>query len=379
MKRLLIDAISTSSGGAINHLKIIVNQFHKQNYFDTVDVFLPENTKKKMTKIKNVNYICPKFFLSNLFLRVFWQVIILNIKIIKNKYNCIFVTGSSHFILSCPVVTISQNLLPFAPKEVKKYFFSYFYLKLKILYFTQKFAFKFSEGVIFLHHISRKIILDEIGKIKGDSKIVAHGLNLSRSFKKKKYKNKKYRLIYVSNIDYYKNQIFLLKSIDLFLEKNPNLKNLLTIEFYGGYYLPALKKFNYYLSKKVHNKKNFKYFGLKDSKFIYQDRKGVDTIFLFASSCENFSVSLIEGMSSGYPIICADQQPMKSVLGSGAIFYKHDSILSFQNKLNKIIFSKKIQNKLSRIIHLRSKRFNDNEMAKKTFKFLIKISKKNEK
>ena len=229
MKKLLIDAISTSSGGAINHLKIIVNQFHKQKYFDSVDVFLPEKTKKKLPKIKNVNYICPKFFLSNLFLRIFWQIIILNIRVIKKKYDCIFVTGSSHFILNQPVVTISQNLLPFTPHEVRKYFFSYFYLKLKILYFTQKFSFKFSKGVIFLHQVSKKIILDKIGKIRGESKIIAHGLNLNRSFKKKKYTNKKYRLIYVSNIDYYKNQIFLLKALDLFIEKNPKLKNLLNI------------------------------------------------------------------------------------------------------------------------------------------------------
>ena len=100
----------------------------------------------------------------------------------------------------------------------------------------------------------------------------------------------------------------------------------------------------------MQNKKNFKYFGLKDSKYIYRNEKGIDTISLFASSCENFSVSLIEGMSNGYPTICVDQQPMKSVLGSDAIFYKNDSILSFHNKFSKLIFSKAIQNRLSKKI-----------------------------
>tara|TARA_Y100000389_G_scaffold69971_1_gene66665 strand:+ start:15428 stop:16564 length:1137 start_codon:yes stop_codon:yes gene_type:complete len=378
MKKLLIDAISTSSGGAISHLKIIVNQFYNQNYFDSVDVFLPENTKNKMPEIKNVNYISPKFFLKNLLLRIFWQVVILNIRIIRKKYNCIFVTGSSHFILNGPVVTISQNLLPFSFNEVKKYFFSIFYIKLKILYLTQKFSFKSSKGVIFLHDYSKKFILEIIGKLKGESKIIAHGLKLNK-FLKKKYTNKKYRLIYVSNIDFYKNQIFLLKALDLFLEKYPKFKNSIFVEFYGGFYLPALNEFNYYLSNKVQNKKNFKYFGLKDSKFIYRDEKGVDTISLFASSCENFSVSLIESMANGYPTICVDQQPMKSVLGSDAIFYKYDSILSFHNKFSKVIFSKAIQNRLSKKIFLRSKKFSDHDMAKKTFKFLIDIAKKNEK
>ena len=45
MKKLLIDAISTNSGGAISHLKNLLLNFKNQNYFEKVDVFLPENTK----------------------------------------------------------------------------------------------------------------------------------------------------------------------------------------------------------------------------------------------------------------------------------------------------------------------------------------------
>ena len=104
----------------------------------------------------------------------------------------------------------------------------------------------------------------------------------------------------------------------------------------------------------------------------------VAKIFLFASSCENFSVSLLEGMSKGYPILCVNLQPMKSVLGKAALFYEYGSVTSFQNQLKKIISSKKIQNKLSKIVYKRSKMFSDNSIAKKTFDFLIKISKKYE-
>ena len=44
MKRLLIDAISTNSGGAISHLKNILINFNNQKYFQKVDVFLPKKT-----------------------------------------------------------------------------------------------------------------------------------------------------------------------------------------------------------------------------------------------------------------------------------------------------------------------------------------------
>ena len=377
MKKLLIDAISTNSGGAISHLNNLLLNFKKQNYFEKVDVYLPENTKKLMPLNKNINYICPKVLSKNFILRMLWQIFFLNIIVLKNNYSCVFITGSSHLVLKKPVVTISQNLLPFSKNEIKKYFFSSFYLKLKLLGFTQSLSFKLSEGVIFLHKYSKKFILKKIGGLSGLTRIINHGLDTKT--KKAKFNNKKYRLIYVSNIDFYKNQIFLLKSIDDFLERYPYFKNKIIVEFFGSYYEPALKEFNTYLKNKIKNKKNFIYHGLKKSKFIYKDYKQRDTICLFSSSCENFSVSLIEGMSRGYPILCVNLQPMKSVLGNTALFYKNGSINSFQQKLLKILSEKKFQKKLSNKVYKRSKAFNNNSIAKKTYSFLIQISKKHAK
>lgn len=373
MKKLLIDAISTNSGGAISHLKNLLLNFKNQNYFEKVDVFLPENTKKLMPKNKDINYITSKLFSKNLIFRILWQIIYLNFVIFKKNYSCVFITGSSHLILKKPVVTISQNLLPFSPTEINKYFFSSFYIKLKILGITQSLSFKLSEGIIFLHHYSKKLILNSIGGLFGQTRIVHHGLDTKT--KKAQYNKNKYRLIYVSNIDYYKNQIFLLQSLDNFFEKYPKYKNKIIIEFYGSYYRPALIEFNNYLKNKVKNKKNFIYRGLKKSKTIYKDYKQYDTISLFSSSCENFSVSLIEGMSRGYPFLCVNLQPMKSVLGNSAVFYKNGSMHSFQKNLYRLLSSKKIQKKLSSQVYKRAKIFNKNITAKKTYNFLIHISK----
>ena len=40
-------------------------------------------------------------------------------------------------------------------------------------------------------------------------------------------------------------------------------------------------------------------------------------IFIFASSCENMPITLIEGMASGLPIACSDRGPMPEVLQDG--------------------------------------------------------------
>ena len=70
---------------------------------------------------------------------------------------------------------------------------------------------------------------------------------------------------------------------------------------------------------------------------------------------------------------------LKSVLNKSALFYEHNSMLYFQNKLKKIISSKKTQNYLSRTVFKRSKNFRDKSVASETYKFLIKLSKKYEK
>ena len=185
---------------------------------------------------------------------------------LKKKYNCIFITGSSHFVLNGPVVTISQNLLPFSSEEVKKYFFSSFYIKLHLLKFVQKLSFKMSDGIIFLHIYSQKKILSQINKIKGMINVIAHGIE-NKKLLLPLTNEKKFRIIYVSNIDLYKNHNFIINALNQFLIKHPKYKNKIFIEFYGAFYKPALKRFKQLLNS-IPNKKNFKYYGLK-KKTVY--------------------------------------------------------------------------------------------------------------
>ena len=322
-----------------------------------------------MPKNKNIKYIYNNFFNSNLLLRIIWQVIILNFYIKLKKFNTVFITGSSHFLFHNNIVTINQNLLPFTPKEVDKYFFSYFYLKLKILKFTQKLSLKLSNKIIFLHNFSRNVIVSQCGKLKAYSRVIPHGVNFQK-IKFQKIKKQKYRFIYISNIDFYKNQDFIIDAFVSLFSDYPELKNIFFIEFYGGYYKPALNQMNAKLKKLKKFKKNFKYFGKKNLKVIYKNKNNFNTVSLFASSCENFSVSLIESMSLGIPIICVELDPMKSVLGNTAIFYKYNSIESFKKKIMKVFKNPKILNKKRVKALIKSENYNNEKMAYQTYKFL---------
>ena len=54
MKKLLIDAISTNSGGAISHLKSLLEHFDSQKRFDKVEVHVPFETIKLLPKNKKI-------------------------------------------------------------------------------------------------------------------------------------------------------------------------------------------------------------------------------------------------------------------------------------------------------------------------------------
>lgn len=372
-RKLLIEAISSSAGGSLVHLKNILNNFEKQNFFNQIDVLIPKKSIKFMPKKKNINYIYNSFLEKNLVLRIIWQVLYLNIFIRFRNYNCIFVTGSSHFLLSKNVVTISQNLLPFTENEVKKYFLSFFYFKLRLLKLTQIISFKLSRGIIFLHKYSKNEILKFVKSTKAKIEVIAHSVDLKRKHINR-LNHKKFRFIYISNIDYYKNQDFIIDTlVDLF-EKKPVLSNKIYVEFYGNYYLPALKNMNFKISLLGKNKKNFKYFGLLPREKIYKYKKGFTTISLFSSSCENFSVSLIESMAIGIPILCVNLQPMKSVLGNSAFYYNYKSKKSFQNQVLNIINKNSSYNSKVKAALIKSKKYNTTSMAIKTFNFLKKMS-----
>ena len=368
-KNLLIDALSTSGGGAASHLQNLLDNFGRQTFFKKVVVYLPKKMIRLMPKNNNIDYKYIPFGLDYfLFFRLFYQIFVLNFIIFFfNKFNCIFVTGGSHVILNKNVVTISQNLLPFVDKEVKRYSKTFFFLKLKILKFTQTLAFKLSSGIIFLHKYSQKIILNQLGETRHRTTIIPHGVKKRVKFIVNDYK--KFRIIYVSNIDIYKNHDFVIKSIDLFLDRYPIFQSRLTIEFYGSKFKPAYKIFQNYLNLSKY-KKNYKYFGVKKHNFIYTNKKKKNNIFLFASSCENFSVSLIEGMSYGLPIICNNLQPMKSVLKNSSVFFKYNNSESFVDKMFYLLSNFELRKKLSRKGYYNSKLYDHKRIALQTYKFL---------
>ena len=60
-------------------------------------------------------------------------------------------------------------------------------------------------------------------------------------------------------------------------------------------------------------------------------------IFFYSSYCESFSVSILEGMASGKPMLVSNIPVFKEVLGSNAIYFNIDNLEDLKSKLIKTI------------------------------------------
>jgi glycosyltransferase involved in cell wall biosynthesis len=60
-------------------------------------------------------------------------------------------------------------------------------------------------------------------------------------------------------------------------------------------------------------------------------------LFVFASSCENMPVTLIEGMAAGLPIACSNRGPMPEVLQDGGVYFDPEDSESIADAIEKII------------------------------------------
>ena len=65
-------------------------------------------------------------------------------------------------------------------------------------------------------------------------------------------------------------------------------------------------------------------------------------IGVFASSCENLPITLLEMMGSGMQIACSNFSPMPEILGSEGIYFNPVKPASITEAMRKLIVLKKV-------------------------------------
>lgn len=369
-----IDASNIRAGGGLTHLMEILNNANPSKYgFSQVIIWSNNLT---LTKVPDKEWLIKKShsLLNKSFIhRLSWRLFKLKNQIKINNCDIVFVPGGTDSSGFKPLVSMSQNMLPFERKELFRFGLSLLTVKLLILRYTQEKTFANSDGLIFLTNYAKTEISKKITTTKA-KKIIPHGIDKRFFSKPNELKislltKKEFKIVYVSIIDMYKHQWNVAEAVAMVRA----LGIQVTLDLVGSAYQPALKKLNHHLDKIDPNREFVTYHG----SIPYTELHDIYTqsdINVFASSCENLPNILLEAMASGIPIACSNFDPMPEVLGDAGVYFNPEKPSEIADALLKLIRNPDLRLKNALLAYEQAQKFTWERCADSTFQFIAQVA-----
>jgi glycosyltransferase involved in cell wall biosynthesis len=292
----------------------------------------------------------------------------------KEKCDILFTPGGTYLGRFRPFVSMAQNMLPFETREIYRYRSASWILKFLLLRILQLNTFKHANGLIYVSNDSKSKISKLFHNEFQTAKVVYHGINKEfqktpRPLKKdNEYSIKRpYKVLYVSSIAPYKHQWNVIQALwELRQQKFP-----LELELVGGT-RNKVKEFHEALNRydpvqewvKVIND-----VAHEQMPAIYD----LADIFVFASSCESFSMITLEAMAAGLPIASSNKGAMPELLGEGAIYFDPENPTEIAQAIETLILSPELRETLAWRVFNRAKEFSWERCTRATFSFIIDV------
>ncbi len=367
-----IDASRNRSGGAKAHiigileegdpLKYGIKQVHVWS-FNLLLNSIPDYPWLVKHNPRELELSLPK--------QLLWQATKLKDELRKSGCQILFSTDASTFCRFKPNVVLSQDMLSYEPGIMRLFGFSKERLRLFLILLVQNRAFRYADGVIFLTKYAGELIQRSCGLLS-NVEYIPHGV--ARHFKLFNKMNKCQvinadfiKCVYVSNADMYKHQWVVVSAIAVLRQKGYNL----SLTLVGGGSGNARK----ILDKQINiSDPNAEF--VKQKEYVSQHELPLllseADVFIFASSCENMPVTLIEGMSIGLPIACSNRGPMPEVLSDAGIYFDPEEVLSIVAAVEKIISNTELSELLGKRAKNLSALYSWSRCADETWAFIKK-------
>lgn len=371
-----IDAFNIRAGGGVTHLVELLRAADPLVHgFKQVVVWGGMATLAKIDDRDWLIKVNDPFLDRGLLYRAFWQRF--RLKQLAERAGCdvLFVPGGSDASGFKPMVTMSQNLLPFEWRELRRYGWSLSTLKFLLLRWTQGRSFQKANGVVFLTEYARDAVLTVTGKLQGNSVIVPHGINprftvpprqqrASIDFKE----GHPCRVLYVSIVDMYKHQWHVAEAVAQLRSVGLHV----VLELVGP---PAagIGRLKEALNRLDPERVFITYRGAVPYEKLDVIYAAAD-IGAFASSCENMPNILLEGMAAGLPMACSHMGPMPEVLGDAGVYFDPEYANSIAGALGKLIASPDLRAQIAQAAFNRAQAYSWKRCADETFEFLARIA-----
>ena len=373
MRRIIvgIDASRNRSGGAKAYLIGILSELNPLDYdIKEVHLWAPDSLLNKLENYKWLIKHSSKELQQSIIKQIWWQATKLSYEAKKIGCDIMFTTDASTVCRFKPMIILSQDMLSYEPGAMKRYGYTKQRLRLLVILFIQNYAFRFSDGVIFLTQYASKVIQKSTGLLTR-VKCIPHGVGLNFRLLQLKHiwpddPIEPIRCVYISNTELYKHQWVVVQALSILRAHGHNIK----LQLIGGGEGKAQK-----LLDKSINKYDPEASFVQEIDFISHNKVpeylSKSNIFIFASSCENMPITLIEGMASGLPIACSDRGPMPEVLQDGGVYFNPEDCKSIVFAIEKIIYDHSLRKYISKRAKKLSDKYSWKRCADQTWAFII--------
>lgn len=268
-------------------------------------------------------------------------------------------------------ITTCHNLLLFDKKEIEeikdKKEQSYFLRSAR----RQSHSFKKSDGTIFLSNYSKLTVCKEVQGIE-NSTVISHGLDKAfLQTNKRSYKfGSQIKLLYVSPYFHYKHQIEVIKAVQILREETGFNFHLTLIG--GGTSSYAVELKTYVAKEEIEH-----FISVKD-KVDYDDLlceyQSTD-IFVFASSCETFGITLLEAMGARLPIACSNQTGLSEILKDAGVYFNPEQPESIVFAIKEITSNLELRETLGEKAYKYASSYTWEQCALETIEYIKEIEK----
>jgi glycosyltransferase involved in cell wall biosynthesis len=283
----------------------------------------------------------------------------------------LFVPGSSFAGDFVPMVTLSQNLLPFELKELFRFGLSLMTAKLLLLRTIQSQTFRNAQGLIFLTQYAKNTILKTIRRTHARVSIIPHGIDPRFSAEPKIQRplsdyslEQPFRFVYVSILDVYKHQDQV--SLAVYALRQQGIP--VEICFVGPDYAPARRRLEKLWQQLDPERRFLHWTGPIPYQELHQQYQAADAC-VFASSCENLPIILLEGMTAGLPIACSKCGPMPEVLGNAGLYFDPEKPRDIAKVLETLLTDPNLRSRLAKESSAKAAQYSWQNTAEKYFSF----------